>query len=272
MAAGNASTLTEEEVSDPSATRSWAGPPVSSAAPRTVEAPRETEPEPIPQRTTAPVSPRRNPLPVVATLLALAVVAALIFVMLNADDDPPARNEAEPKQSAAAQDPSPTPEETEPENEPAAQPRVPAGWTEYTDPETGYRIAHPEGWTISDDSVDSSSTDFEDPASSTYLRVDWTDTPGTDAAAAWEAQAASFSQTHDDYQEITIEDTSFKGADTAAIWEFTYSEGGATLHAIDLGFAWEDYGFALNFQTLEEDWAGSQEIFSQLKRSFRPPR
>jgi hypothetical protein len=220
------------------------------------------------------VSRRRNPLPVVATLLAMAVAAALIFVMLNADDDPPARNEAEPRQSAAAQEPSPSPEETEtePETEPAAQPRVPAGWTEYTDSETGYRIAHPEGWTIEDDSVDSSSTDFEDPASSTYLRVDWTDTPGTDAAAAWEAQAASFSQSHDNYQEITIEDTTFKGADTAAIWEFTYSEGGATLHALDLGFAWEDYGFALYFQTLEQDWAGSQRIFKQLKRSFERPQ
>ena len=197
----------------------------------------------------------------VVTLLALAVVAALIFVMLNADDDPTSGNEAESLQSAGPE-----------KSEPAAQPRVPAGWTEYTDPETGYGIAYPEGWTISDDSVDSSSTDFEDPASSTYLRVDWTDTPGTDAAAAWEEQAADFSQDHDNYREITIEDTSFKGADTAAIWEFTYSEGGASLHTLDLGFAYDDYGFALYFQTLEEDWAGSQKIFEQLKRSFRPPR
>ena len=271
VAAGDAPSLAEAEVADPSATRSWAGPPVSSPTPWADEAPRKVHP--MPQRTTAPVARRRNPLPVLATILAVALVAGLTFVMLNADEDPPTRSEAEPQQSASAQDPSPTPEETEtePETEPAP-PRVPAGWTEYTDSETGYRIAYPEGWTISDDSVDASSTDFEDPASSTYLRVDWTDTPGTDAAAAWEAQAAAFSQERDNYEEITIEDTSFKGADTAAIWEFTYSEGGADLHALDLGFAWEDYGFALFFQTLEEDWAGSQETFKQMKRSFRPPR
>ncbi len=110
VAAGSAPAVSEEQASDPGATRSWAGPPVSSAAPRTDAAPRETEPEP--QRTTAPVSRRRGPLPVVVTLLALAVVAALIFVMLSADDDPTSENEAESQQSAAPE-----------KSEPAAQPQ-----------------------------------------------------------------------------------------------------------------------------------------------------
>ncbi|MDQ3620815.1 MAG: protein kinase [Actinomycetota bacterium] len=269
VADSRAPTLTTTEVSDPSATRSWAGPsPASTATPRAVERPRETEPEWQPARTTAP-SQRRNPLPVVATLLALAVVGALIFVMLNAGDDTTPSNEAAPKNGADREDPSPAAEETQAETQP--EPRVPAGWTEHTDEETGYRVAYPDGWTIEDDSTDTSSTDFSDPASSTYLRVDWTDEPGPDAAAAWEQQASTFSQDHANYQEITIEETNFKGADTAAIWEFTYDEGGATLHALDLGFADDEYGFALYFQTLEEDWAGSQETFEQIKRSFRWP-
>ena len=267
VADGRAPTLVATEVADPTATQSWAGPPpASTSIPPVVEAPREREREREPARSTAPSQRRRNPLPVLATLLALAVVGALIFIMLNAGDDSTPSNEAAPR-NEADQDPSPAAEETQPE------PGVPAGWTEYTDEETGYRVAYPDGWTIQDNSTDTSSTDFSDPSSSTYLRVDWTDEPGPDAAAAWEQQASTFSQDHANYQEITIEETSFKGADTAAIWEFTYSEGGATLHALDLGFADDRYGFALYFQTLEEDWAGSQETFEQIKRSFRwPPR
>ncbi|MDQ5816074.1 MAG: serine/threonine protein kinase [Actinomycetota bacterium] len=268
---GRAPTLTATAVSDPSATQSWAGPPAASTStPPVVATPREPEREPEPARTTSPARRRRNPLPVIATLLALAVVGVLIFIMLNAGDDPGPSNEAAPKTEVANQeDPSPAPEETQSDAPP--EPRMPAGWTEHTDEETGYRVAYPDGWTIEDDSTDTSSTDFSDPSSNTYLRVDWTDEPGPDAAAAWEEQAASFSQDHANYQEITIEETSFKGADTAAIWEFTYDEGGATLHALDLGFADDRYGFALYFQTLEEDWAGSQETFEQIKRSFRWP-
>ncbi|MBA3738368.1 MAG: serine/threonine protein kinase [Actinobacteria bacterium] len=272
VADGRVPTLTATEVSDPSATQSWAGPPPSSTS-AVADAPREPEREPEPARTTTPARRRRNPLPVIATLLALAVVGVLIFIMLNAGDDPGPSNEAASKREANQEDPSPTPEETQSEapSEAPPEPRVPAGWTEYTDEETGYRVAYPDGWTIQDDSTDTSSTDFSDPSSNTYLRVDWTDQPGPDAAAAWEQQAASFSQDHANYQEITIEETSFKGADTAAIWEFTYDEGGATLHALDLGFADDRYGFALYFQTLEEDWAGSQKTFEQIKRSFRSP-
>ena len=273
VADGRAPALVVAEVGDPTATQSWAGsPPASTSTPPMVHEPPRTSVEPEhamePARTTAPTR-QRNPLPVIATLLALAVVGALIFIMLNAGDDTTPSKEAAPRNEADQEDPSPAAEETQPETQP--EPRVPAGWTEHTDEETGYRVAYPDGWTIQDDSTDTSSTDFSDPASSTYLRVDWTDEPGPDAAAAWEQQASTFSQDHANYQEITIEETSFKGADTAAIWEFTYDEGGATLHALDLGFADDRYGFALYFQTLEEDWAASQETFEQIKRSFRPP-
>jgi hypothetical protein len=61
----------------------------------------------------------------------------------------------------------------------------------------------------------------------------------------------------------------------AAEWEFTYEDGGAQLHAIDLGFIvpteGEGTGMALFFQTHEEDWTSSQELFEQLKAGFQAP-
>lgn len=146
---------------------------------------------------------------------------------------------------------------------------VPASWETYTDEGAGYTISHPPGWDI----VASGDTqlDIRHPSNGSYLRVGWRSPPGPSAIGAWESLSDDFAASHDDYEEIRIEETTFKGSDNAAIWEFTYSEGGAALHAVDLGFVLDDYGFALNFQTHSENWESSQDLFEAFKASFRPP-
>jgi eukaryotic-like serine/threonine-protein kinase len=146
---------------------------------------------------------------------------------------------------------------------------VPANWIEYQDPDTGYTISHPPGWSVVP--LGDTRTDIRHPSNGSYLRVDWTDSPGDDPVAAWESFSDSFGARHENYSELRIEAVEFRGYDAAA-WEFTYSEAGTDLHAIDLGFVTGEYGFALNFQTRAEDWASSQQTFERFKASFRPPR
>ena len=115
------------------------------------------------------------------------------------------------------------------------------------------------------------SIDFRDPSTGTYLRVQWTTSPGRSPKGAWKKLAKSFAAGHEDYEEIGIASTTYKGY-KAAEWEFTYSEGGAHLHAVDLGFViGHEYGVALYFQTHEEDWDASQQLLEQLRASFQPP-
>jgi eukaryotic-like serine/threonine-protein kinase len=154
---------------------------------------------------------------------------------------------------------------------PKSRARVPAAWETYEDPTAGWSIERPPEWQVIPGSIDDTSVDFRDPVTHAYLRVDWTTTPGDSAVEAWRQQAASFAQSHSDYAEIGIAPDTFDGW-PAATWEFTYSESGAMLHAIDLGFVVRDeYGFALYFQTHEEDWDTSQPTFEQLKSSFEAP-
>ncbi len=108
------------------------------------------------------------------------------------------------------------------------------------------------------------------PATGSYLRLAWTDSPGPSPEGAWEDLSQSFGASHDNYDEIRIDPTTFKGFD-AAEWEYTYSEAGADLHAVDLGFVTGDYGFALNFQTDEAAWDDSQDTFDAFKASFGAP-
>jgi eukaryotic-like serine/threonine-protein kinase len=146
---------------------------------------------------------------------------------------------------------------------------VPEDWQTYQEPSTGWILAFPPDWEV--EPQNETMIDFVDPRSGTYLRVDWGDDPGPSPVGAWRTLEESFSASHENYQQVRLEPATYKGYD-AAIWEFTFTEDGADLHALDLGFViGDEYGFALFFQTAAEDWEGSQDLFEQLQASFQPP-
>lgn len=193
---------------------------------------------------------------VAATALVALVVAAVAWSAVRdgrSDDGPPGTTATSATTGAGS---------------PVEGAGVPADWVTYTDAKVGYRVAHPPGWTVR--TLDATRTDITDPATGSYLRVDWTATPGPSPQGAWEALSKSFGARHEAYQEIRIEPTTYKGFD-AATWEYAYTAGGARLHAVNLGMVAGDHGFALNFQTRDDRWASSQSLFEAFKASFRPP-
>ncbi len=143
---------------------------------------------------------------------------------------------------------------------------VPAGWATWTHPVAKYTVAYPNGWRVIQ--RDEHTTDFREPGTGRYLRVGWTGSPGSDLVAGWRSGAAAFASSHAGYEEVRIEPTTYRGGD-AAIWEYRWGSD-TTLHAVDLAFTHGSKGYALNFQTREDDWARSQGLFEQLKEAFRP--
>jgi serine/threonine protein kinase len=264
--------------------------PVSAAEPhsgpgtRRVEKPVTPRPRPAPvPESPAPTGRNRRVRavwPLLAVLLVIAAVGAVIaFFLTYATDDEPrapaAQNrtrQSEERDSSGGNGGGGESNEGEGgPGETTEQSGPPSGWTTYTDPETGFEIEYPQEWQIEQDPTDPSSTDFQDASTGTYLRVDWTDAPGDDPVEAWENFAEDFGDRHANYREIQIEPATFKGY-KAGVWEFTYTDGGADLHAVDLGFVTKNMGFALFFQSHEEDWSASQDLWEQLQDSFRPPR
>ena len=110
---------------------------------------------------------------------------------------------------------------------------------------------------------------FREPGTGTYLMVDWTPTPGPDPVADWQSQSGNFAARHQGYRTVRIEHASYRDYN-AAVWEFGYSERGANLHVANLGFVTGSRGYALYFQTHEENWAASQGTFRQFQQAFRP--
>jgi hypothetical protein len=234
-----------------------------------------------PRRTYRP--PEQQPRSRLVLLVVAAVAVLLLAVGVSAltgdDDESGSGGDPATTTTAAADDPAAT---TAPTTAPAtpttAAPTttapppapsgavVPPGWAPYQDPSGRYSIAHPPGWTVVP--VSGSITDIRDPATGSYLRIDWTDTPGADPAQAWRDLAVSFARRHDNYQELGIAPTTYRDYD-AAVWEFRYGSG-TTVHATNLGFVTGGRGYALLFQTPEDIWASSQGLNEQFRQAFQP--
>jgi serine/threonine protein kinase len=248
--------------------RSEAGPPVDNRS--------TTEPALPPGRGTPPnstrsaISPRGDfrPWLVPVGVAMILVVGGVVWFQNSGDSLPATRSndpvESSPNEASGAGGAAPS---EDPDTSPAVT--VPTGWKSYVDPGSGYQLSYPNDWQLIQDA--SNSIDFRDPETGTYLRIQWTTEPGPSPKGAWKAQAKSFAASHEGYEEIGITRTTYKGH-KAAVWEFKYTEGGAQLHAADLGFVMDkEYGFALYFQTREENWDGSQQLSEQLKAAFQPP-
>lgn len=197
----------------------------------------------------------------------------------SAPSEEPTAEEPTPEDTAAEEpateepptdEPSPTasePEPTEPGTGEAAAAGVPADWVPYTDPAIGYVVPHPPGWEVID--REGNLTDIRDPETGAYLRVDWTDSPPPSPESSWEELSAAFADSREAYTEIGITPTTYRGFD-AALWEYTYTDGGAELHAANLGIDTGPYGYALNFQTRAADWESSQDLYEAFQAGFEP--
>ena len=146
---------------------------------------------------------------------------------------------------------------------------VPAGWTPHTDPQGMYTIGIPPGWRV-DPTAEDYRVDFRDPATGTFVRVEWTTQPGPDVAADWRAQALTMPSKLRNYTEIGITPATYRDY-SAALWEFTHTDDrGRPWHTGNLGMLANDKGFALMLRAPEDQWAASQPIFEQFKQSFEP--
>ncbi|HEX6425892.1 MAG TPA: serine/threonine-protein kinase [Acidimicrobiales bacterium] len=145
---------------------------------------------------------------------------------------------------------------------------LPEGWTRFTDPEGTYTIGLPPGWQVRRTGV-AYRLDLVDPESGSFLRVEWTDSPKSDVVEDWRAQAESFESRNASYREIDIAPFDYRDYD-AALWEFTHTSGGETLHTGNLGLLANGRAYALMFRTPERLWDDSQPLFEQFRQAFQP--
>jgi len=195
-------------------------------------------------------------------VVAVAVVALIAVGLAGRRSGPPSTAGGSPSTSAASPASTTTPAKK------GVASSAGSGTVAYTDPDTGFTISRPKAWTVR---TDGTLTDFRDPDTGAYLRVDHIQPPGPSPEGAWTELEKSFSAENANYHRIRIEPTSYAGF-RAAVWEFTYTSGGADLHVADLGFVTPRYGFALYFQARAADWDRLQPTLQAFKDSFKAPQ
>jgi tRNA A-37 threonylcarbamoyl transferase component Bud32 len=213
---------------------------------------------------------RRSGLLLAALVVAMLVIAGLVVLALTdpgaGGEDPQA--ERSPKESASSTPPETTAEETtappsSTAEETPAGTGVPDGYQRYEGP-TGFSLAVPEGWTATESGPNQ--VDVQDPNSSRFIRLGWTDQPKKDPKKDWEEQEKRLQAEQPDYQRISIETVEYNGW-KAADWEFTIG----SVHVRDRGFVpAKDQGYAIYLSTPEGDWTGSQDTWETAVGTFQP--
>ena len=208
--------------------------------------------------------PRRRRLPLVAVALALLLAVGVIvaFVVATRSTDSGASATAPPKPSSKASASSSASARTS-----GSTAGLPSGWHRYTDSAVGWSIGVPPGWRIENSG---SSVFLRDQAGGRYLQVDTKYPAGPSAKGAWEDQERSFRASHPGYQRIALDNAEWRNYPDVADWEFTYTEGGVTLHAVDRGAVVANRGYGLFFQTHDDRWSASQDLRRDFYDSFRP--
>jgi hypothetical protein len=145
---------------------------------------------------------------------------------------------------------------------------VPAGWQTYNSPE-GWSVAHPPDWVVRTHTVRGQSVTDMVSSSGELLRVNITPTPFQQPIDDWRTFEPTFAKQVSDYRRIDLRALTVDG-DPAADWEFTYSTGGALLHALDREIRSGDTVYAVLFQTHDDAWSGAAQDRQAVLASFRP--
>jgi hypothetical protein len=144
---------------------------------------------------------------------------------------------------------------------------VPQGWVTHTD--SGWTVAVPP--TYAPGSFNGF-PQYKERSTGRTLRVSATAAGGgkTDVVQDRRVQAAGFAAKHQNYREISIAKADYRGLE-AADWEFTYTDGGASLHALSRVFVVDGRGYSLFFQTHgDDDWTAARADFDKIAASFKP--
>jgi eukaryotic-like serine/threonine-protein kinase len=294
---------TEEQAEEPTeeqSDESGAGPPPvgvpgsatteqSQTPPHGVPAASGTTPQEEPVAKPLTAAGRRRALPLAAAALAVLALGGTAFWFASGDDAPeeevaqaPADELDEPDGEGDGAtgdtdgDGSPQ-EEQEPAEDPQAEDdgqagigeadEVPDDWQTMSG--ATYEVAVPAGW--EERAASGNRTDYVDPGTGAYLRVDHTDDPAPDPLEDWEAAAADFADRHEGYEQLRLERVDYRDYD-AAVWEYRYREGGVTLHAVNLNLIDGDHAYALNLQSPEDDWDEVGDHFPFVTAGFQPDR
>jgi eukaryotic-like serine/threonine-protein kinase len=141
---------------------------------------------------------------------------------------------------------------------------IPDGFHSYTNRQFHFTMALPEGWKQIGTAGQSSGVILGTSTHGPRVQVDFTGSPGTDAAAAWRAEEPAVQQQSPGYHRISIRSVSYRDYSTVADWEFTRSPGGKPEHVLNRGFRVNSHsGYAIMFTAPAGEWNSAANVHAR---------
>ncbi|MFE7616817.1 protein kinase [Streptomyces sp. NPDC057496] len=136
---------------------------------------------------------------------------------------------------------------------------LPAGFRKVTNKRFHFTVAMPENFRFDTTAGSNSGAIYNVDGGFPRIQIDYTDSPGGDAAAAWNAARAAVAATSRGYQHFGIKKVEYNGYPTVADWQFERTQQGKTVRVLNRGFKVDaGHGYAIMISCKADEWDGAE--------------
>ncbi|MFF4101103.1 protein kinase [Streptomyces sp. NPDC001903] len=132
---------------------------------------------------------------------------------------------------------------------------LPDGYAKVTDPGFHFSMAMPSGFKVTGIAGENSGAIYSRDGGFPRIQVDYTNSPGNDARAAWAEAVAGTASSSTNYRTIRIDPTEYNGYPTVADWEFEREQKGIKVRVLNRGFKVDaKHGYAIMISCQADQW------------------
>ncbi|MEW2126128.1 protein kinase [Streptomyces sp. NPDC007259] len=136
---------------------------------------------------------------------------------------------------------------------------VPAGYRTVTNKRFHFSIAMPKGFRFDTTSGQGAGAIYNADGGFPRLQVDYTSSPGNDAAASWNSARGGVAASSTNYHHLGIKEVRYNGYPTVADWQFERTQHGQRVRVLNRGFkADSDHGYAIMISCKADEWDGKE--------------
>ncbi|MFB7082626.1 serine/threonine-protein kinase [Streptomyces sp. NPDC056308] len=136
---------------------------------------------------------------------------------------------------------------------------LPAGYGTITNKQFHFTIAMPEDFRLDRTSGQNSGGIFNADGGFPRVQVDYTDSPGDDAAAAWNAAKGNVEASSNGYHHLGVKKVQYNGYPTVADWQFERTQQGQRVRVLNRGFKVDgSHGYAIMISCRSSEWDGKE--------------
>ncbi|MYY04186.1 MULTISPECIES: serine/threonine-protein kinase [unclassified Streptomyces] len=136
---------------------------------------------------------------------------------------------------------------------------LPAGYHAVTNKRFHFTIAMPKDFRFDTTSGQGAGAIYNADGGFPRLQVDYTGSPGGDAALAWNTARSGVAASSTNYHHIGIKKVEYKGYPTVADWEFERTQHGRRVRVLNRGFkADAKHGYAIMISCKADEWDGKE--------------